>query len=97
VACRDYQFIAEDCMHRRPPSPHFHVINFAVSTMHEAGPTAPDVRELAGSRVGVVMGVGLTQVFGLGLDVGLVIVFQGRVIVLVGMGGRHVLPLAAMP
>jgi len=84
-------------MHRRPPSPHFQVIKFAVSTCREAGPTAPDVRELAGSRVGVVMGVGLPQVLGLGLDVGLVIVFQGRVIVLVGMGGRHVLPLAAMP
>jgi len=56
----------------------------------------PDVRGLAGSRVGVVMGVGLPQVLGLGLDVGLVIVFQGWMIVLVGMGGRHVLPLAAM-
>jgi hypothetical protein len=59
--------------------------------------SGPDVRELAAGRVGVVMGVGLPQVLRLGLDVGLVIVFQRRVIVLVGMGRRHVLPLAAMP
>jgi hypothetical protein len=43
------------------------------------------------------MGVSFPLMLRLGLDVGLVIVFHGRVIVLVGMGGRHVLPLAAMP
>ena len=43
------------------------------------------------------MDVSFPLMLRLGLDVGLVIVFEGRVIVLVGMGGRHVLPLAAMP
>ena len=43
------------------------------------------------------MGVGLPQMLCLGGGVGLVIVFQGRVIVVVGMGGCHVLPLAAVP
>jgi hypothetical protein len=47
--------------------------------------------------VGVVVDVGLPQVLCLGVDVRLVIVFQGWVIVLVGMTGRHVLPLAAVP
>jgi hypothetical protein len=41
--------------------------------------------------------VGLPQVLCLGVDVRLVIVFQGWVIVLVGMSGRPVLPLAAVP
>jgi hypothetical protein len=41
--------------------------------------------------------VGLPHVLCLGVDMGLVIVFQGWVIVLVGMSGRHVLPLAAVP
>ena len=45
----------------------------------------------------MVVGVGLPQMLCLGVDVRFVIVFQGRVIVLVGMGGRHVLPLAAVP
>jgi hypothetical protein len=45
----------------------------------------------------VVMGVCFPLMLRLGLDVGSVIVHHGRVIVLVGMGGRHVLPLAAMP
>jgi hypothetical protein len=57
----------------------------------------PDVQELAVSRVGVVMGVCFPLMLRLGLDVGSVIVHHDRVIVLVGMGGRHVLPLAAMP
>jgi hypothetical protein len=43
------------------------------------------------------MGVGLPQMLRLSVDVGLVIVFQGRVIVVVRMGGRHVLPLGAVP
>jgi hypothetical protein len=47
--------------------------------------------------VGVVVDVGLPQVLCLGVDVRLVVVFQGWVIVLVGMSGRHVLPLAAVP
>ena len=57
----------------------------------------PDVQELAVSRVGVVMGVCFPLMLRVGLDVWFVIVFHGRVIVLVGMGRRHVLPLAAMP
>jgi hypothetical protein len=43
------------------------------------------------------MGVGLPQMLRFGVDVGLVIVFHGRVIVVVGMAGRHVLPLGAVP
>jgi len=43
------------------------------------------------------MGVCLSQMLGLSIDVGLVIVFHGRVIVVVGMGGRHVLPMGAVP
>jgi hypothetical protein len=47
--------------------------------------------------VGVVVDVGLPQVLCLGIDVRLVIVLQGWVVVLVGMSGRHMLPLAAVP
>ena len=54
-------------------------------------------RDLAAGGVSVVMGVGLPQMLGLSVDVGLMIVFHGRVIVVVGMGGRHVLPLDAVP
>lgn len=43
------------------------------------------------------MDVGLPDVLCLGIDMRLVIVFQGWVIVLVGMSGRHVLPLGAVP
>jgi hypothetical protein len=42
------------------------------------------------------MDVSFPLMLRLGLDVGLVIVFHGRVIVLVGMDGRHVFPLDAM-
>ena len=54
-------------------------------------------RESASGGVGVVVDVGLPQVLCLGVDVGLVIVFQSWVIVLMGMSGRHMLPLAAVP
>ena len=47
--------------------------------------------------MGVVVDVGLPQVLCLGVDVRLVIVFHGRVIVLVRMNGRHVFPLSAVP
>ena len=43
------------------------------------------------------MGVSFPLMLRLALVVRFVVVFHGRVIVLVGMGGRHVLPLAAMP
>jgi hypothetical protein len=43
------------------------------------------------------MGVGLPQMLCLSVDVGLVIVFHWRVIVVVGMAGRHVFPLGAVP
>lgn len=43
------------------------------------------------------MDVGLPDVLCLGIDMRLVIVFQGWVIVLAGMSGRHVLPLGAVP
>jgi hypothetical protein len=54
-------------------------------------------RDLAAGGVSVVMGVGLSQMLGLSVGVGLVIVFHGRMIVVVGMGGRHVLPMSAVP
>lgn len=54
-------------------------------------------RGSASGGVGVVVDVGLPQVLCLGVDVGLVIVFQSWVIVLMGMSGRHMLPLAAVP
>jgi len=52
---------------------------------------------LAACGVGVVIGVGLPQMLCLSVGVGLVIVFQGRMTVVVGMGGCHGLPLAAVP
>lgn len=54
-------------------------------------------RRSAGGGVGVVVDVGLPQVLCLGTDVRLVVVLHGWVIVLVGMSGRHVLPLTAVP
>lgn len=48
-------------------------------------------------RVGMVVNVALPEVLGLGVDVRLVIMFESWVIVLVGMRGRQVLPLAAVP
>jgi hypothetical protein len=69
-------------------------------------PLKPDCRprlarhqdlRLATGRVGVVVDVGFPQVLRLGADVRLVIVFDSWMIVLVGMKGRHVLPLAAVP
>lgn len=69
-------------------------------------PLKPDCRprlarhqdlRLATGRVGVVVDVGFPQVLRLGVDVRLVIVFDGWMIVLVGMKGRYVLPLAAVP
>jgi hypothetical protein len=47
--------------------------------------------------VSVVVDVRLPEVLCLGVDVRLVIVFHGRVIVLVRMSGRHVFPLGAVP
>jgi hypothetical protein len=47
--------------------------------------------------MGVVMDVGLPQVLFLSVDVRLVIVFHGRVVVLVRMSSRHVFPLSAVP
>jgi hypothetical protein len=47
--------------------------------------------------MGVVVDVGLPQVLCLSVDVRLVIVFHGRVIVLMRMSGRHVFPLGAVP
>ncbi len=47
--------------------------------------------------MGVVVDVGLPQVLCLSVGVRLVIVFHGRVIVLVRMSGRHVFPLGAVP
>jgi hypothetical protein len=47
--------------------------------------------------VGVVVDVGLPEVLFLGVFVRLVVVFHGRVVVLVRMGGRHVFPLGAVP
>jgi len=41
--------------------------------------------------------VGLPEVLFPGVFVGLVVVFHGRVVVLVRMGGRHVFPLGAVP
>ena len=46
--------------------------------------------------MGVVVGMGLPQVLCLSVDVRLVIVFHGRVIVLVRMSGRHAVPLGAV-
>jgi hypothetical protein len=47
--------------------------------------------------VSVVVDVGFAHVLRLGVGVRLVIVFNGRMIVFVGMGRRHVLPLVSMP
>jgi hypothetical protein len=47
--------------------------------------------------VGVIVVVGLPEMLGVGVDMGLMIVFHGRVVVPVRVGGRHVLPLAAVP
>ena len=47
--------------------------------------------------MGVVVDVGLPHVLRVGVAMWLMIVFHDWVIVLVGMSGRHVLPLAAMP
>jgi hypothetical protein len=47
--------------------------------------------------VGVVVDVGFPHVLRAGVDMRLVIVFHDGMIVLVGMSGRQVLPLAAMP
>jgi hypothetical protein len=47
--------------------------------------------------VGVVVDVGLPEVLFPGVFVRLVVVFYGWVVVLVGMGGRHVFPLGAVP
>jgi hypothetical protein len=47
--------------------------------------------------MGVVVDVGLPQVLCLSVDVRLVIVFHGRMIVLVRMTGRHVFPFGAVP
>ena len=47
--------------------------------------------------MGVVVDMGLPQVLCLSVDVRLVIVFHGRMIVLVRMSGRHVFPLSAVP
>jgi hypothetical protein len=47
--------------------------------------------------MGVVVDVGLPKMLCLSVDVRLVIVFHGRVIVLVRMSGRHVFPLSAVP
>ena len=43
------------------------------------------------------MAVGLPEMLGVGVDMGLVVVFHGRVVVLVQVGGRHVFPLGAVP
>ena len=43
------------------------------------------------------MDVGLPEVFCLGVDMRFVVVFHGRVVVLVRMSGRHVPPLGAVP
>jgi hypothetical protein len=47
--------------------------------------------------MGVVVDVGLPPVLCFSIDVRLVIVFHGRMIVLVRMSGRHVFPLSAVP
>ena len=39
------------------------------------------------------MAVGLPKMLGVGVGMGLVVVFHGRVVVLVRVGGRHVFPL----
>ncbi len=41
--------------------------------------------------------MGLPEMLGAGVGVGLVVVFHGRVVVLVRVGGRHVFPLGAVP
>ena len=51
----------------------------------------------AAGGVGVVVAVGLPEMFGVGVDMGLVVVFHGRVVVLVRVGGRHVFSLGAVP
>lgn len=58
--------------------------------------SSPHLR-LAAGGVGVVVDVGLPQVLCLGVGMSLVIMFQGWVIVLVRMRGRHMFPLAAVP
>jgi hypothetical protein len=47
--------------------------------------------------VGVIVVVGLPEMLGAGVDMGLMVVFHGRVVVLVGVGGRHVFPLSTVP
>jgi hypothetical protein len=46
--------------------------------------------------MGVIMNVRLTEMLGLCVLVGLVVVFHGRVIVLVGMSGAQMAPLFPM-
>lgn len=43
------------------------------------------------------MAVGLPELLGVGVDMGLVVVFHGWVVVLVRVSSRHVFPLGAVP
>ena len=51
----------------------------------------------AAGGVGVIVAVGLPEMLGVGVGVRLVVVFHGRVVVLVRVGSRHVFPLGAVP
>jgi len=51
----------------------------------------------AAGGVGVVVDVGLPEVLFPGVFVRLVVVFHGWMVMLVGMGGRHVFPVGAVP
>ena len=45
----------------------------------------------------MIVAVGLPEMLGVGVGVRLVVVFHGRVVVLVRVGSRHVFPLGAVP
>ena len=47
--------------------------------------------------VGVVVAVGLPEMLGVGVDMRLVVMFHGRMVVLMRVSRRHVFPLGAMP